>query len=65
MLIGKRLFGENFFTFKSLDVRLDNQGLVSVEGFNLDADPKGRSSNGAGAVIRTRRLRNYHQEFKR
>lgn len=47
MLTAKRLSGENFFTFKSLDVPLDNQGLVSIEGHNKDAG----GSNGAGKTI--------------
>jgi len=45
MLNAKRLYGENFFTYKSLNVPLNNQGLVSIEGRNID---NGGGSNGSG-----------------
>jgi len=42
----KRLVGHNFLSFKDFDIELDDQGLVMVEGENLD--DSGSSSNGSG-----------------
>jgi DNA repair exonuclease SbcCD ATPase subunit len=47
MIVIKRLAGFNFATYKRLDVRLDRQGVVSIEGDNKDTG----GSNGSGKSI--------------